>query len=204
MNSNSKSKKKNSTHFQIQRLISWLVFVFFCLVTPNNFIPYYSHPFSGYILPGCTFKRKGGQVRFTPQQTQNLEQEFNNHKYLSPEDRKKLARELKLSDRQVWPLLLLQKFTNIPMKLRFIFEKVKTWFQNRRAKFRRTSVIGSSAKCDIICEITWCIHMRIVHICTKIQWINRLKQTNHSMTNLMTWNPNPIVQISNPIHQLHL
>lgn len=153
MNSNSKSRKKNSTHFQIQRLISWLVFVFFGLVTPNNFIPYYSHPFSGYILPGCTFKRKGGQVRFTPQQTQNLEQEFNNHKYLSPEDRKKLARELKLSDRQVWPLFFfLQKFTNIPMKLRFILKKVKTWFQNRRAKFRRTSVIGSSAKCDVICK----------------------------------------------------
>lgn len=64
-------------------------------------MPYYSHPFGGYMLPGCTFKRKGGQVRFTPQQTQNLEHQFCTHKYLSPEDRKKLAIQLKLSDRQV-------------------------------------------------------------------------------------------------------
>lgn len=46
-------------------------------------------------------KRKGGQVRFTPQQTQNLEKRFSNHKYLSPEDRRHLAIQLKLSDRQV-------------------------------------------------------------------------------------------------------
>lgn len=60
----------------------------------------------------CGSKRKGGQVRFTPQQTQNLERRFSNHKYLSPEDRRKLAMELNLSDRQV-----------------------KTWFQNRRFVF---------------------------------------------------------------------
>lgn len=61
---------------------------------------FYSQPFGGY-LPGFTFKRKGGQVRFTQQQTHNLERQFNNHKYLSPEDRKQLAIRLKLSDRQV-------------------------------------------------------------------------------------------------------
>lgn len=71
------------------------------LATANNCMPYYSQPFGGYIFPGCIFKRKGGQVRFTPQQSQNLEQQFNSHKYLSPVDRKKLALQLKLSDRQV-------------------------------------------------------------------------------------------------------
>lgn len=73
--------------------------------------PFY-HPYSSYLMPPCGSKRKGGQVRFTPQQTQNLERRFSNHKYLSPEDRRKLAMELSLSDRQV-----------------------KTWFQNRRAKY---------------------------------------------------------------------
>lgn len=63
--------------------------------------PFYSHPYNGYFLPGCGFKRKGGQVRFTPQQTQSLERRFANHKYLSPEDRKQLAAQLKLTDRQV-------------------------------------------------------------------------------------------------------
>ncbi|XP_055324892.1 hematopoietically-expressed homeobox protein hhex [Sitodiplosis mosellana] len=87
--------------------------------TPSGYMPYYSHPFGG-----CTFKRKGGQVRFTSQQTQHLEQQFNSNKYLSPDDRKQLAVQLKLSDRQV-----------------------KTWFQNRRAKWRRgITVIKSSSK----------------------------------------------------------
>lgn len=40
-------------------------------------------------------------MRFTPQQTQSLERRFHSHKYLSPEDRRHLAVQLKLSDRQV-------------------------------------------------------------------------------------------------------
>ncbi|XP_058055564.1 hematopoietically-expressed homeobox protein HHEX [Anopheles bellator] len=83
--------------------------------TPRAVWPFYTHPYS-YLLPPCGSKRKGGQVRFTPQQTQSLEKRFSNHKYLSPEDRRNLAIQLKLSDRQV-----------------------KTWFQNRRAKWRRAN-----------------------------------------------------------------
>jgi Homeodomain len=86
-------------------------FIFVTLVSSSRMWPFY-HPYSSYLLPPCGSKRKGGQVRFTPQQTQNLERRFSNHKYLSPEDRRKLAMELSLSDRQV-----------------------KTWFQNRRAKW---------------------------------------------------------------------
>ncbi|XP_049281889.1 hematopoietically-expressed homeobox protein hhex [Anopheles funestus] len=82
--------------------------------------PFYPHPYS-YLLPTCGSKRKGGQVRFTPQQTQSLEKRFSNHKYLSPEDRRNLAIQLKLSDRQV-----------------------KTWFQNRRAKWRRANSVCQS------------------------------------------------------------
>jgi hypothetical protein len=46
-------------------------------------------------------KRKGGQVRFSAQQTSTLERRFREHKYLSPEERRHLAVQLKLSDRQV-------------------------------------------------------------------------------------------------------
>ncbi|KAK6032263.1 homeobox domain protein [Ostertagia ostertagi] len=46
-------------------------------------------------------KRKGGQIRFTNEQTDALENKFDNHKYLSPQERKKLAKSLSLSERQV-------------------------------------------------------------------------------------------------------
>lgn len=46
-------------------------------------------------------KRKGGQIRFTNEQTDALEQKFDSHKYLSPQERKKLAKSLSLSERQV-------------------------------------------------------------------------------------------------------
>ncbi|XP_060097322.1 hematopoietically-expressed homeobox protein HHEX [Heteronotia binoei] len=59
-------------------------------------------------------KRKGGQVRFSNDQTMELEKKFETQKYLSPPERKRLAKMLQLSERQV-----------------------KTWFQNRRAKWRR-------------------------------------------------------------------
>lgn len=46
-------------------------------------------------------KRKGGQIRFTNEQTDALERKFDRHKYLSPNERKRLARTLQLSERQV-------------------------------------------------------------------------------------------------------
>ncbi|EGT43921.1 hypothetical protein CAEBREN_29205 [Caenorhabditis brenneri] len=64
-------------------------------------------------------KRKGGQIRFTNEQTDALEHKFDSNKYLSPQERKKLAKSLSLSERQV-----------------------KTWFQNRRAKWRRVRKDG--------------------------------------------------------------
>lgn len=46
-------------------------------------------------------KRKGGQIRFTYEQTKNLEIFFAQNKYLTPEDRRQLAFQLRLTDRQV-------------------------------------------------------------------------------------------------------
>ncbi|XP_041039787.1 hematopoietically-expressed homeobox protein hhex-like [Carcharodon carcharias] len=71
---------------------------------------YFWNPFS----LRSSHKRKGGQVRFSNDQTMELEKKFQVQKYLSPPERKRLARTLQLSERQV-----------------------KTWFQNRRAKWRR-------------------------------------------------------------------
>uniref|UniRef100_A0A2H1VWX2 SFRICE_038258 n=1 Tax=Spodoptera frugiperda TaxID=7108 RepID=A0A2H1VWX2_SPOFR len=71
---------------------------------------------------GLGGRRKGGQVRFTAAQTGALERRFSASKYLSPDERRALANTLRLSDRQV-----------------------KTWFQNRRAKWRRTTPDSADA-----------------------------------------------------------
>ncbi|XP_053615458.1 transcription factor LBX2-like [Plodia interpunctella] len=71
---------------------------------------------------GLGGRRKGGQVRFSAAQTGALERRFGASKYLSPDERRALAATLRLSDRQV-----------------------KTWFQNRRAKWRRTTPDSADA-----------------------------------------------------------
>ncbi|RZB39899.1 Homeobox domain containing protein, partial [Asbolus verrucosus] len=88
------------------------------IYTRNHFWPH-CPSFALNFLPHFS-KRKGGQVRFTANQTDALEKRFASHKYLSPEDRRILADSLKLTDRQV-----------------------KTWFQNRRAKWRRCNCVSS-------------------------------------------------------------
>ncbi|XP_067126667.1 hematopoietically-expressed homeobox protein hhex-like [Centruroides vittatus] len=67
-----------------------------------------------HILHRNQQKRKGGQIRFSTEQTCKLENMFKAQRYLSPPERKKMANILRLTERQV-----------------------KTWFQNRRAKWRR-------------------------------------------------------------------
>ena len=68
----------------------------FTLVTVGG-KPIYWNPFMQRPL----HKRKGGQVRFSNDQTLELEKKFENQKYLSPPERKKLAKLLQLSERQV-------------------------------------------------------------------------------------------------------
>lgn len=61
-------------------------------------------------------KRKKARTAFSREQVAELEKKFQDKKYLSSNERGELAEKLKLSDMQV-----------------------KTWFQNRRMKFKRQS-----------------------------------------------------------------
>ena len=62
-----------------------------------------------------TTKSRRARMRFTPTQIQMLEQQFQEQHYLLPADRKILAMALRMTERQV-----------------------KTWFQNKRAQYKRT------------------------------------------------------------------
>ncbi|CAH0553462.1 unnamed protein product [Brassicogethes aeneus] len=107
------SFKSCTTAYNRQRSYSTPVYV-------NPYTNYYEErywaSYAALSMSYQQYKRKGGQIRFTTSQTDVLEKTFLTHKYLTPEQRKILAENLKLSDRQV-----------------------KTWFQNRRAKWRRST-----------------------------------------------------------------
>lgn len=94
----------NNTHIILLQLIKFDFLISDCSYAyGRKYYSIYSLP-SPTIFPGpynVYSKRKGGQVRFTPNQTDILEKRFMSNKYLSPEDRKRLADNLKLSDRQV-------------------------------------------------------------------------------------------------------
>ncbi|CAD5222086.1 unnamed protein product [Bursaphelenchus xylophilus] len=101
-------------------------------------------------------KRKGGQIRFTNEQTDSLETTFDKNKYLTNPQRRQLAKKLQLSERQV-----------------------KTWFQNRRAKWRRVRKDGDEEE-----DLAHSIHSN-----------NPFNQRLQSMPSLSSPNsPNPSTQ----------
>ncbi|XP_067634611.1 homeobox protein B-H2-like [Eurosta solidaginis] len=70
-------------------------------------------------LMGLTKKQRKARTAFTDHQLQTLEKSFERQKYLSVQDRMELANKLELSDCQV-----------------------KTWYQNRRTKWKRQTAVG--------------------------------------------------------------
>ncbi|XP_004209529.2 homeobox protein ceh-28 [Hydra vulgaris] len=73
-----------------------------------------SHRKQDFLYPNNDDSKKCVQVRFSHSQSTELERVFLVQKYISPYERKQISRSLDLSERQI-----------------------KTWFQNRRAKWRR-------------------------------------------------------------------
>nr|XP_027222624.1 barH-like 1 homeobox protein [Penaeus vannamei] len=64
-------------------------------------------------------KQRKARTAFTDNQLQTLEKSFERQKYLSVQDRMELAAKLNLTDTQV-----------------------KTWYQNRRTKWKRQTAVG--------------------------------------------------------------
>ncbi|CAL8343742.1 unnamed protein product [Lota lota] len=80
-----------------------------------------SHP-----VLGVRFRRpRKARTAFTDHQLSQLERSFESQKYLSVQDRMELAASLNLSDTQV-----------------------KTWYQNRRTKWKRQCVVGPETLAD--------------------------------------------------------
>nr|XP_039259421.1 segmentation polarity homeobox protein engrailed-like [Styela clava] len=79
----------------------------------RNRAPYYSSAQSK------TKKPRKARTAFTDDQLTQLEKSFERHKYLSVQDRMELAQRLSLTDTQV-----------------------KTWYQNRRTKWKRQTAVG--------------------------------------------------------------
>lgn len=53
------------------------------------------------VSTGNVSRRKGGQIRFSAEQSLQLEKKFEISQYLSPVERKQIAKTLQLSERQV-------------------------------------------------------------------------------------------------------
>ncbi|XP_051864756.1 homeobox protein B-H1 isoform X3 [Drosophila albomicans] len=70
-------------------------------------------------MSGLSKKQRKARTAFTDHQLQTLEKSFERQKYLSVQERQELAHKLDLSDCQV-----------------------KTWYQNRRTKWKRQTAVG--------------------------------------------------------------
>lgn len=95
-------------HLRCDSIIS-CNFIYIVVITDHHA---YNNPWTVLFSNIPFHKRKGGQVRFTNDQTVELERKFSSQKYLSPSDRKKVAKKLHLSERQVGADVLLTRYRN--------------------------------------------------------------------------------------------
>ncbi|RWS29752.1 homeobox protein-like protein [Leptotrombidium deliense] len=93
-------------------------------------------------------KQRKARTAFTDHQLQTLEKTFEQQKYLSVQDRMELAAKLNLTDTQV-----------------------KTWYQNRRTKWKRQTAVGL----ELLAESgNFAAVQRMLQ--TNPYWLNKLNQ----------------------------
>ena len=102
-------------------LIGFFVLIYLTDDTQNSQNDSGSDPNStnNNVMSNESRKQRKARTAFTDYQLQTLERTFEKQKYLSVQDRQELAAKLNLTDTQV-----------------------KTWYQNRRTKWKRTTSVG--------------------------------------------------------------
>ena len=119
--------------------------------------------------------RKGGQIRFTGKQVEILESLFHQSKYISSDERKRISSQVKLSEKQI-----------------------KTWFQNRRAKSKKT--FNSPRNSNLLSS----------SVCNKGITLNQINEYNSDVntyskqfqqSKLMTSNINILFDNSRPVNE---
>ncbi|CAI2731241.1 unnamed protein product [Schistosoma spindalis] len=118
-------------------------------------------------------KSRKARTAFTDYQLTELEQSFDRQKYLAVQDRMELASKLSLSDRQV-----------------------KTWYQNRRTKWKRQTAVGLELMTEAENFIAvqrlieqspfWAYHPTVRYILSNIDLIHKSSSTVTTMTSTIT------------------
>ena len=95
--------------------------------------------FTGLDLTGKHCRRRKARTVFSDHQLTGLEKRFEAQRYLSTPERVELANALNLSETQVSFYITATATTATATIIKFFsfFLKVKTWFQNRRMKYKK-------------------------------------------------------------------
>ncbi|VDD81377.1 unnamed protein product [Mesocestoides corti] len=119
--------------------------------------PSQTHSGSSDVL-GKNKKTRKARTAFSDHQLNELERTFERQKYLSVQDRMQLAEKLHLSDMQV-----------------------KTWYQNRRTKWKRQASVGIELLTEATHSVNRLLHQHHQH--------QELSATSSSSSPSMLWTP---------------
>ncbi|RTG82689.1 BarH-like [Schistosoma bovis] len=137
-------------------------------------------------------KSRKARTAFTDYQLTELEQSFDRQKYLAVQDRMELASKLSLSDRQV-----------------------KTWYQNRRTKWKRQTAVGLELMTEAENFVAiqrlieqspfWAYHPTVRYILSNIDLIHKSSSSSPTVTTTTLTTTKPItVGISLNNHEKNL
>ncbi|XP_054167549.1 homeobox protein B-H2-like [Oppia nitens] len=121
-------------------------------------------------------KQRKARTAFTDHQLQTLEKSFERQKYLSVQDRMELAAKLNLTDTQV-----------------------KTWYQNRRTKWKRQTAVGL----ELLAEAgNYAAVQRMLQ--TSPYWLSQYGNAAAAASLATTAQPPPATSIGNNSHPFDL